>query len=439
MCGEQYNYTLALENECRAGDVFCSQDIVNAAKIGFDFVREEIVPVSSGHSASPVYSLWGEREERAKSKRLSKLSRRLPGSNGSLASDNSGNSGASLLSLPSTSSLNEMPDDVMAMAELVDSVSFDVFAYDESDLIDALLAMSFQLGIVETFNVQVATLHRFFAAVCQSYRDTPYHNFHHACDVTHGLYLILRRLDEDNTFEPLHLFALFVAAICHDLEHPGLNNRYMTLTHSDLAIRYNYRSVLEQHHCSCAVRILSHPDSNILASLSLAEVNEFRDIVVSSILATDMAFHGDFVRRVTERLEAMDVSDFKGLSSDDRQLVFSILLKSADISNITRPFPLARRWGEALHQEFLLQGDLERSQSLPLLDFMDRRKKPNLPVSQSGFIRNLGAPLFEVTARLVPRCEDMYRAALDNIENWTALINTTEWDADKGHLVSPGK
>lgn len=46
--------------------------------------------------------------------------------------------------------------------------------------------------------------------------------------------------------------ALIVAAICHDLEHPGLTNGFQVSTESSLARRYNDIKVLENHHASTA-------------------------------------------------------------------------------------------------------------------------------------------------------------------------------------------
>ena len=43
-----------------------------------------------------------------------------------------------------------------------------------------------------------------------------------------------------------------VGALVHDVGHPGLNNNYQIMTNSPLAVRYNDRSVLENHHCSLA-------------------------------------------------------------------------------------------------------------------------------------------------------------------------------------------
>lgn len=66
-----------------------------------------------------------------------------------------------------------------------------------------------------------------------------------------------------NTLSPLEQLSLLVASLCHDLEHPGLlvwrspllilcaglSNRFHVETGHSLALRFNDRSVLENHHC----------------------------------------------------------------------------------------------------------------------------------------------------------------------------------------------
>ena len=43
---------------------------------------------------------------------------------------------------------------------------------------------------------------------------------------------------------------MLVAPACHDVNHPGLNNIYLVNTSHTYALRYNDKSVLENHHAS---------------------------------------------------------------------------------------------------------------------------------------------------------------------------------------------
>jgi hypothetical protein len=118
------------------------------------------------------------------------------------------------------------------------------------------------------------------------------------------------------------------------------------------------------------------------------------------------------------------------------ELLLAVLLKIADISNIARPFRLARLWGERLHAEWLQQGDLETDQGLPVLDFMDRVKQPSLPLGQAGFIRGCGVPFLAELAAVFPAFHERYAVAVANRDRWLALAETTEWDDERGGLVA---
>lgn len=39
-----------------------------------------------------------------------------------------------------------------------------------------------------------------------------------------------------------------VAAISHDVDHPGFNNQFLVATKDEIALLYNDQSVLENHH-----------------------------------------------------------------------------------------------------------------------------------------------------------------------------------------------
>lgn len=70
----------------------------------------------------------------------------------------------------------------------------------------------------------------------------------------------------DNEF-----FAALFAALIHDLGHPGVNNAFLINTGHDLAVTHNDRSVLENHHCHQAFKLLQSPETNFMEKMSLVE------------------------------------------------------------------------------------------------------------------------------------------------------------------------
>ena len=68
-------------------------------------------------------------------------------------------------------------------------------------------------------------------------------------------YCLSLHWEMDRTLTHVEYFALIVSALCHDLEHPGVNNPFLVSSRSDLATLYNDRSVLENHHCCRAFQV----------------------------------------------------------------------------------------------------------------------------------------------------------------------------------------
>jgi len=60
-------------------------------------------------------------------------------------------------------------------------------------------------------------------------------------------------LYSDNGF--LQCLALYIASLCHDLDHRGKNNKFMLDTESPLAAIYS-TSTMEHHHFNQTVTIL---------------------------------------------------------------------------------------------------------------------------------------------------------------------------------------
>ncbi len=69
--------------------------------------------------------------------------------------------------------------------------------------------------------------------------------------------------------DDIDYLALIFSALMHDVNHTGKNNTYEMNTFSKLAIKYNDKSVLEQHHSAVTYQILSQSDSDIFARLPI--------------------------------------------------------------------------------------------------------------------------------------------------------------------------
>jgi hypothetical protein len=64
------------------------------------------------------------------------------------------------------------------------------------------------------------------------YREVPYHNFFHCVDVTHATFRFIKLMGNRARMTPVEKLSLMIAALCHDLDHPGeahCPNRLMAL------------------------------------------------------------------------------------------------------------------------------------------------------------------------------------------------------------------
>lgn len=114
------------------------------------------------------------------------------------------------------------------------------------------------------------------------------------------MYAISWCVDLSTKLGDLEILILLTSCICHDLDHPGYNNIYQINARTELAIRYNDISPLENHHCSVAFRILENDDCNIFKSFPNDNFKQIREGIIRCILATDMARHNEILSNFKE-------------------------------------------------------------------------------------------------------------------------------------------
>jgi hypothetical protein len=88
----------------------------------------------------------------------------------------------------------------------------------------------------------------FINAITDGYnREVEYHNDLHASDVlqTSFVFLTMGKLKEKLSLEDVDIFAILLAAACHDFKHPGFNNIFLVNTKERLAIRYNGKYIIK--------------------------------------------------------------------------------------------------------------------------------------------------------------------------------------------------
>lgn len=87
-----------------------------------------------------------------------------------------------------------------------------------------------------------------------------YHNFSHAFDVTQTLFAIFGFAGSNQLLNPLEKVVLLLAAVGHDIAHPGVSNQFIVTTNHPLAITYGYASVLENMHAAKTMALVERHD-----------------------------------------------------------------------------------------------------------------------------------------------------------------------------------
>ena len=117
------------------------------------------------------------------------------------------------------------------------------------------------------------------------------HNSLHASDVVQSVSVLLAAEPFVNLLSPLEKLACLIAAAVHDCDHPGTNNHFQTATRSPLALLYNDRAVLENHHLATAFNIFHSEGCNFLEHLGPGDQDDFRHLVIDLVMATDFSAH----------------------------------------------------------------------------------------------------------------------------------------------------
>mmetsp|Transcript_89125 Transcript_89125/g.195259 ORF Transcript_89125/g.195259 Transcript_89125/m.195259 type:complete len:1011 (-) Transcript_89125:284-3316(-) len=278
-----------------------------------------------------------------------------------------------------------------------------------------------RVGVLPELDVDLDALFQYTSRVRSMYLKNPYHNFQHAIMVVHYSFKFMEAMQLEDNLTKSDMFALLIGALCHDMEHRGRNNAFESMTRSELAIRYNDRSVLENHHCAQAFQVaLSNPECDVFKNLEAATFGMCRQRMISGILATDMKFHGEHV----QLLQGFHLDE----GTSQAQFLVELLLHSADISGPLMPVKTSFRWLKAVHEEFGMQVADEKRLGIPVSKFMDGLDNPIAGASsQLTFLKCVLHPLFDPLFTMFPGMEPP-KNYLE--ENRVALTEVAEGRSD---------
>ena len=253
-----------------------------------------------------------------------------------------------------------------------------------------------QHGVLDSLSIERQKLLAWLTRVEDAYPSSnPYHNSLHAADVCANIDYFLRQGNLSRCLSPIDYLSALIAAVVHDMRHPGVNNTFLEASHDELAVTYNDVSVLENHHVASAFKLLKDEEYDWTKALSPEDYKDLRETVILMILGTDMRAHFEHLTKFKSKL-AGDGFKAEHVERKDSRLLLTVALHAADIANPAKPQPIATAWARRSMEEFFRQGDREAELGLPVSPFMDRSKAPlaaTIVNCQIGFINVLVRPL----------------------------------------------
>jgi hypothetical protein len=279
-------------------------------------------------------------------------------------------------------------------------------------------------------------LQSFSVMVREKYRHNPYHNSIHGTDVFHAMHQvflyspILKWLK----LESIDVVSCLIAALVHDIGHPGFNNNFMINSKSDLAMVYNDQHVLENFHAAEGFRILTTSNTNIFNKLEKSQFAHLRKRFIQMILSTDPSSHSKIKSLVNNKLVLKEVKNGENVENlvsnekmgnkmyDDQQEILDLLISFCDTSHSCRKFEVTFNWSTRLMEEFWHQGDVEKELNIPV-SFLCDRVDAYVGKGQVGFIQFIITPGVTSLVTMCPSLDFLMVNLKDNIKKWQEYID----------------
>ena len=270
------------------------------------------------------------------------------------------------------------------------SFTFDALCCGRS-LTELLIHLFDYYDLYNVFNLDIIKVLKCFRLLEFGYHSTnPYHNSVHAADVTQAMHCFIQENKIRKHMTNLEILCSILAAVCHDLDHPGVNQSFLVATNNPLASLYQNNSVLENHHWRFALCIFK--EAELFDHFEQHVLDDMKEQLKHLILATDIARQNEYLRRFTDLISS---KDFSMSNTDDRALVLQMALKCADLGNPCRPWLISRVWSNLICDEFYRMGRIERRLGVPLTPIC-QQEKTSIAGIQTDFFRFIVLPLLEL-------------------------------------------
>eukprot|EP00980_Cylindrotheca_fusiformis_P029226 scaffold22762_cov127-Cylindrotheca_fusiformis.AAC.1 len=230
-------------------------------------------------------------------------------------------------------------------------------------------------------------LRNFISTISGMYPENAFHNFEHASHVTASVKKLLARIvniDDGNGFaasipthsvdladlaghsygitsDPLTQFTVVFSALIHDVDHPGVPNTQLVKEKTRWAQIYK-KSVAEQKSVDLAWDMLMSDEYAALRACIYQtedELRRFRQLVVNTVMATDIADKELQALRKTRweiafsNIDSAAKSLDQSVESEDRKatIVIEHLIQASDVSHTMQHWHIYKKWNERFFME----------------------------------------------------------------------------------------
>ncbi|XP_078283645.1 high affinity cAMP-specific and IBMX-insensitive 3',5'-cyclic phosphodiesterase 8A isoform X2 [Rhinoraja longicauda] len=338
---------------------------------------------------------------------------------------------------------------ITGLMEHEENWDFDIFELEavtqKRPLVFLGLKTCSRFRVCEYLHCPESTFYAWVHAIEASYNSSNmYHNSTHAADVLHATAYFLSKEKVKQRLDHTAEVAALIAAIVHDVDHPGRTNSFLCNASSDLAVLYNDIAVLESHHAALAFQLTTrNAGCNIFKNMERNEYRIIRKAIIDMVLATEMTKHFEhvnkFVNAIVKPLSGLEKNGIgPGTSKvnssrstvdsvENQTLILRMLIKCADVSNCCRPLQLYIEWARRISEEYFIQTADEKEKGLPVVMPLFDRKTCNIPKSQISFIDYFITDMFSSWNKFAD-LPDLIHHLETNFEYWKKM--------DEKHLTT---
>lgn len=323
-----------------------------------------------------------------------------------------------------------------------EEITWDVNPFKQTPewTISAIITMFESSGLSSRFGINNQSLHSFVSTLQSHYNPVPYHNWNHAFSVTLLAWMMVESPDIKARLSDVGRLSVLVAALCHDLDHPGVGNDFLTKAAHPLALQHG-APVLEQHHLRLAKQLLETEvqaeekaeceasaektqygsSEGILHGLALSEREELASNVEHAILGTDMSKHN---------LHVAEVEKWSEHQPTTHELIGAVV-HAADLGGVGMVEGAAHLFSQGILREFHTQFVLENLHGVaPHEGFANLQNVSAQARLQRGFITAIMLPLWTPLVAAFPSLERVLERATargaevdgEELEAWAGKV-----------------